>query len=224
MAITLAKDEKIIRDYSYAAVVEGKRGAGNVTSKELIITNRRIIHQSTTKSGIAHEVRAISSKEMPVTEAKFVDTYYGVKPFRIFLALAGLFLGFGFLTLILSFIPGEYGEPLLPIIVPLLLLIFGVGFALLYKFVRDYVFSCSISTDGRITPAMTMASKTASTRTAGIRRGLRKSSDNISVNVKVKINREVAQQMAEEIGSVIACASVGDFESISGVDTEEAAE
>ena len=67
MAIQFAKDEKVIRSFNYAATGYNKRKNTYDTFKSVVVTNKRVIHESVCEKR-GNEV--ILRQEMPVADAK----------------------------------------------------------------------------------------------------------------------------------------------------------
>ena len=104
MSIKLANDEKIVKSYEYAGV--SKLGIGNSasTTKTLTVTNKRIIHESVT-TGMGTD--CVSTQEIPVKSAKYVNVYYGMKSYSILLLMGILFMLIAFFSMTTSMINGD---------------------------------------------------------------------------------------------------------------------
>ncbi len=201
--------------------------------------------------------RSTKTNEMPIKSAKYVNTYYGEKPYPIFLKLCIIFALIAVVALIIALAgssdnkssgsnnsgygssygsyygsSGSYygssnnsaqtdskdGTNTAAIVLGIVFLAASVGAFLLYKFKRDYVLACSFGTDANISTALSLSSQSGSTSNAK-RRGLfalfrRSEGVGFSTRIRVNVKPDVAQKMANELGSVIACASIGDFDSI----------
>lgn len=88
MSLKFAKDEKVIRSFTYAATGYNRKKDTYDTSKSLIVTNKRLIHESVCEKR-GNEV--ILRQEMPVADAKYVKTTMGKTSTPKFLLLALLF-------------------------------------------------------------------------------------------------------------------------------------
>ena len=197
MSIKLANDEKIVKSYEYAGV--SKLGVGNSagTTKKLIVTNKRIIHEAIT-TGMGTD--CVSTQEIPVKSAKYVNVYYGMKSYAALLVMGFVFVLIALFSLITSAAGGdmEVGAPLF-----LVFFIFGVIFMILWKFVKNYVVTCTILTDSIIMPTMHLSSRAGSTLTRRARGALAAADNTATINVQVKVNKDVAKAMAEELGAVL---------------------
>lgn len=85
MSLKFAKDEKVIKSFNYAATGYNRKKDAYDTFKSLIVTNKRIIHESVCEKR-GNEV--ILRQEMPVTDAKYVKTTMGKTSTPKFLLLA----------------------------------------------------------------------------------------------------------------------------------------
>lgn len=205
MSIKLANDEKIVKSYEYAGV--NKLGIGNSsgTSKKLIVTNKRIIHESITTG---RGTDCVSTQEIPVQSAKYVNVYYGMKSY----AILAVFCCISLIISLFYLFSSIENDSLLPLF--FVFAILAVVFYLLYRFVKDYVVTCTILTDGLISPTMRLSSKDGSTLTRRARGFMRAADDTASINVKVKVKKEAAKEMAEELGSVIADVVAGHYDNV----------
>lgn len=88
MSIKFAKDEKVIKSFNYAATGYNRKKDTYDTFKSLIVTNKRLIHESVCEKR-GNEV--ILRQEMPVADAKYVKTTIGKTSSPEFLILAILF-------------------------------------------------------------------------------------------------------------------------------------
>lgn len=199
MSVSLAKNERVIKEYEYANMSVVGIGKKSATTKKLTVTNKRIIHQEST-AGIGTE--RISTTEMPVKDAKYVNAYYGSKSFGFLLKLGIYVLIFtvGLVYLLLASDTSLEGGMLALVAC---LGIIGVVAIILYFVIKDRSVIFSIRTDTHITPAMQASSKAESLLTKGIFARLRSADRGLTINVKVKVNQKVAKELVEELGAVI---------------------
>lgn len=214
MSIKLANGENIVKSFDYAGV--SKLGIGNSagTTKKLIVTNKRIIHESVT-TGMGTD--CVSSQEIPVKSAKYVNTYYGMKSHATLL-IWGILLAFFAIALMIA---GGSDEDMAEVMMPfaIIILIVAAVFFLLYFFVKDYIVTCTILTDGFVAPVMGVSSRAGSTLTNGARGILRRTDNAATINVKVKVKKENAKAMAEELGATLLDAIEGNHDDETVADT-----
>ena len=199
MSIRLSENEKIIKEYDYASV--GLKGVANAshTSKSLTITNKRIIHREI-GAGIGNE--KIRTTEMPIEAAKYVDTFYGMKSFN-FLLILGVLLSLVALVALVG-LPG-----MAKLVAFVLFAVLAAVCFIIYKFKKEYVITCNISTDTRVTPAFRCSSMSGSTISGRLTAALKRANRRMTINIRVKVDKDVAKAMADELGSIIADAQAG---------------
>ena len=74
MSVQFAKDEKVIKSFNYANVGYNRKKGQYDTFKSLIVTNKRVIHESVNDK---RHNEVIIRQEMPVADAKYVKTTMG---------------------------------------------------------------------------------------------------------------------------------------------------
>ncbi len=198
MSIQLSKDEKIIKKYDYETVTQGLIQR-NTTEKELIVTNKRIIHckKSHTLGG-----ESTSNYEIPVNRAQFIDVSYGKRSHTIFLVL-GILCALYFLIGLFAGIAADSISAM-----TIISLLLGVGFILLYVFIKQYFVSCLIYGDTRLTPLFATSGQTVG-MTNMIFGPIFGSGKSIFIRVDVK--HDVAQAMVEELGAIIKDINEGNY-------------
>lgn len=197
MSVKLAPNEKVIRNYAYGTTETSKGLRSKVSSKSLIITNKRIIHQTVSR-GTGSE--SISISDMPVSAAKYVDTSFGKKSFTIFAILAGIC----FLLMIAMFTGKIWGGGIAA-------LAFCGIFVALYIFIKTYSLTCEIKSQAVIyTPLYISTEKGSNSFFSAFFRANRNPGGKL--RVKITVNPEVAKEMAEELSSVIIAVANGEFD------------
>lgn len=207
MSIKLAENEKVVRSYDYAVQKGFKIGSAAFAGKSLLVTNKRIVHIET-----SHTVggRSISTQQMPVGAAKYVNTSYSMKPYPIFLVLGIIIALFSVVGAIMLEMPAFFAG-----------LVVAAIFILIFCFKKDLVLSCSFETDTRITHACDFSTKNGNSLTKGFFRFFRKRDRKLAtIYVSVKVNREVAEAMAEELGAVVMAAAAGEYDSVAATPAE----
>ncbi len=200
MSIKLAAGEKIIRNYDYGKTKTKNGVKSSNSSKSLIVTNKRIIHKIIS-TGTGSE--SISLDEMPVSSAKYVNTYYK-KSSSISLLIFGILLS---LLGIFSIIKSPSNSTL-----AFLETVLGVIFVVLYFTNKSCSLICNISTDSKITPAMSLSTNTINNNLRGI---FARSRNNVrNIKIKVSIDKDIAKKLAIELGAVIMAAASGEYNSI----------
>lgn len=203
MSIKLANGEVIVKNYEYGTVnVTGV--AKNIGShRNLIVTNRRVIHQETS---LGRGTERISTKEMPVKSANHVSTFYGMKNYPIFLILGIIFAIIAVVMLIA--IPGGAAKIVSFIVAGII----AVVFFILYAKKRDYTLTCSIDSEAYISHSLNFSTKSGNSMTKGFFARFRRADNSNVINVKVSVDHDVAKLLAEELGSVIIAAANGDYD------------
>ncbi len=203
MSVKLANGEKLIRNYEYGTVDVKDIGKSSGAHRTLIVTNRRIIHQETS---VGKGTERISTSEMPIKSAKYVNTFYGMKSYPILIVLGVIFALVALITLFAS----EGGAAKI-----MGLIVFGAIAALcfiVYARKKDYTLTCSIDSESYVTHILNFSTKSGNSLTRGLFSFLRKADRSNVINVKVSVNKDVAKQLAEELGSVVTAAANGDYD------------
>ncbi len=203
MSVKLANGEKLIRNYEYGTVDVKGIGKSSGAHRTLIVTNRRIIHQETS---VGKGSERISTSEMPIKSAKYVNTFYGMKSYPILIVLGVIFALVALITLFAS----EGGAAKI-----IGLIVFGAIAALcfiVYARKKDYTLTCSIDSESYVTHVLNFSTKSGNSLTRGLFSFLRKADRSNVINVKVSVNKDVAKQLAEELGSIVTAAANGDYD------------
>ena len=209
MSIQLAKGETIVRTYDYASVHTQKGFSGSDTYKKLIVTNKRVVYEGAcAQRGKERQLR----QEMPISEAKYVDTYYGKTSSPIFILLGILAVVAGLILCVMAAADGGEVVAMMP---GFAVIILGVIFFVLFLKSRRTMLACTISTDHKIIPALTVAEAS----TGG---NNKKKRNNNSTTIIVDVNAEVAKQLVDELGSVLLIAAQTPVEEEAPAAEEEA--
>lgn len=203
MALKLASDERIIRNYEYATSSVGKGRKSSSSKKSLTITNKRIIH---TQGGVGKNSEQISQQEVPISQVDSVETTYAKQKYPRYLIWGIVCLIVGLVLLIRWFSDGA-GSYVLPIIA---ILAVGAGIALVVVYTKkgSYVLSCVIGTIGEgLTPLLAFSTESVGLNSGKSPRRRRKKSRKLKVMVSV--DNEVVLTLAEELGAVILDAQQG---------------
>ena len=189
VSLQLAKNERIIKSFNYASFGYNKKLDKMQTTKRLVVTSRRIIHE------VVCEERGneqIIRREMPVEAAKYIDTVISKKLEPKYFTLA---IVFGVLTLIsvaLALISSALfwvvaGGTLIASVVNLIF----------YYVKRSALVSCEIGIDHSITSAMSFLSYMNNNDATSEKK------KNNSPSLKVYVNEEIALKLANELGAAI---------------------
>ena len=199
MSVQLAKDEKVIKSFNYATVGYNKKKGQYDTFKSLIVTNKRIIHESINDKNY-NEI--ILRQEMPVADAKYVKTTMGNVSTPAFLLQALLFAVIAIAAIVVSTM--EFAEKFF-----VLFLVLAAPFAILafvklaaYFASRSKVVSFSIFTDHIVTPVICTAAVEANNDDAQNKKS--KSEPTLEVQVNIDVAREIADGLGAAILDAIA--------------------
>ena len=194
MSVQLAKDEKIVKSFNYATVGSNKNNGKYDTFKNLIVTNKRIIHESV--SNKTHN-EIILRQEMPVADAKYVKTAMGKVSTPSYLVQAILFAVIAIAAIIVSTL--DFAEKFF-----VLFLVLAAPFVVLalvklaaYFASRAKVVSFSIYTDHVVTPVICTAAVEENTNDAQNK----KSKGEPTLEIQVDVN--VAREIADGLGAAI---------------------
>ncbi len=183
MSIQLSNDEKILKSYKYGDATTGNGLNKTGIEKELIVTNKRIIHR-TESHGVGRE--SVSNRDISLKGINSVQVSYGKKSHVGFMLAAMLFMLLGMLCMVTM--------KILPVAIGCLLL--TSVFVMLYAFVKQYTLTCVITSDARVTPVVAIGIQTKT-------RGFNSVNNGSDVVVSIKVKKDVAMAMAEELGAVI---------------------
>lgn len=194
MSLKFAKDEKVIRSFTYAATGYNKKKDTYDTFKSLIVTNKRVIHESVCEKR-GNEV--ILRQEMPVADAKYVKTTMGKTSTPKFLLLALLFaviaVGVAFVSTLEAVVQFNF-----------VFWILAAPFAVL-AIVKlcNYFASCtkivslSIFTDHIVTPVIYSAAIETNTD-----ENAKKKTKNEPA-LEIRVNTSIAREIADGLGAAI---------------------
>ena len=194
MALQFAKDEKVIQSFNYANVNYNKKKGQYDTFKNLIITNKRIIHESVSdKTG--NEI--VLRQEMPVADAKYVNTTMGKVSKPSYLLQAILFAVIAVAAIVLSTM--EFAEKFF-----VLFLVLAAPFVVLalvklaaYFASRAKIVSFSIYTDHVVTPVICTAAVEANTDDT------QNKNSKGEPTLEIQVNADVAREIADGLGAAI---------------------
>ncbi|MBE6699078.1 MAG: hypothetical protein E7584_02420 [Ruminococcaceae bacterium] len=194
MSVQFAKDEKVIKSFKYATVGYNKKKGKHDTFKNLIITNKRIIHESVNDKR-SNEI--ILRQEMPVTDAKYVKTTMGKISNIAYLLQAILFAIIAATAIFVSSL--DFAEKFY-----VLFLVIAAPFAILtfvklaaYFASRSKVVSFSIFTDHVVTPVICTAAVEAN---ADDTQGKKSKSE---PTLEIRVNADAAREIADGLGAAI---------------------
>ena len=165
------------------------------TYKSLIVTNKRVVHEAVCETR-GNEV--ILRQEMPVTDAKYVNTTMGKTSTPAFLVLTVIFAILAAVAYVLPMFVLPNLKMILTLVAAacgLLAVIFLVAFIVSHK----AMVVCSISTDHPICPAIGFAS-IESELTSDVSDKKKKSK---KPTIEIRVNRAAAKDLANELGAAI---------------------
>lgn len=194
MSVQFAKDEKIIKSFNYATVGYNRRKGQYDTFKSLIVTNKRIIHESVNDKR-CNEI--ILRQEMPVTDAKYVKTTMGKISHPAYLLQALLFAIIAAAAVFVSTL--DFAEKFY-----VLFLVLAAPFAILtfvklaaYFSSRAKIVSFSIFTDHVVTPVICTAAVETDTDEAANKKKKKEPA------LEIRVNTDVAREIADGLGAAI---------------------
>ncbi len=222
MSVKLAKDEKVIRSFTYAAVGYNKKKNSYDTFKSLIVTNKRVIHESVCEKR-GNEV--ILRQEMPVADAKYVKTTMGKASSPQFLLLAILF---AVVAVAVAFVSTLEFAAKFQFVFWILAAPFAVlAIVKLYNYFASCsrVVSFSIFTDHVVTPVICSAAIETNNSDDTASKKTKK-----EPALEIRVNTDIAREIADGLGAAILDATqyveeMGeiqeDIPAFATVDTEE---
>ena len=195
MSVKFAKDEKVIKSFDYATVGYNKRKGQYDTFKSLIVTNKRVIHESVNDK---RNNEIILRQEMPVADAKYVKTTMGKTSNPTYLLQALLFAIIAAAAVFVSTL--DFAEKFY-----VAFLVLAVPFAIL-TFVKlaTYFSSCtkvvsfSIFTDHVVTPVICTAAVEAENKETEGKKNTKK-----DPSLEIRVNADVAREIADGLGAAI---------------------
>lgn len=212
MSIKLANGEKIVRSYDYG-MTKTKNGLNsNATTKNLTITNKRIIHRQCGK-GLASD--SIIQSDMPINSAKYVNVSYKRTRYPIFLIWALLMFVLSILCFAQCGEPAYEGTPIATMFTAfgIITMLAAIAFIFMYIFKKDYAIDCNISAEGVVTPnVFAVSSRSYNSRTSRVFSNAAAMGNSSNKRIKIRVNGEIAKQIAEELGAVITSVNNGEFD------------
>ena len=195
MSVKFAKDEKVIKSFDYATVGYNKRKGQYDTFKSLIVTNKRVIHESVNDK---RNNEIILRQEMPVADAKYVKTTMGKTSNPAYLLQALLFAIIAAAAVFVSTL--DFAEKFY-----VAFLVLAAPFAVL-TFVKlaAYFSSCtkvvsfSIFTDHVVTPVICTAAMEAENKETEGKKNTKK-----DPSLEIRVNADVAREIADGLGAAI---------------------
>lgn len=194
MSVQFAKDEKVIKSFNYATVGYNKKKDQYDTFKSLIVTNKRIIHESV-KDKRYDEI--ILRQEMPVADAKYVKTTMGKTSNPAYLLQALLFAIIAIAAIVVSTL--DFAEKFFVVF-----LVLAAPFAILtfvklaaYFASRSKVVSFSIFTDHVVTPVICTALVESDNDDASGKKAKKEPT------LEIRVNEDVAREIADGLGAAI---------------------
>jgi hypothetical protein len=210
MSVQLAKDEKVFKSFNYASLGYNKKKEKYDTFKNLIITNKRIIHEAVRETR-GNEM--ILRQEMPVADAKYVKTVMGKFSAPELLVQALIFAIVAVAVALLSVF--DFAEKFAFVfwILALPFVIIAVKKLIEYFASRSALVSFSIYTDHPVSPVLTTAVSDADTSDSddAPRRKRKK-----EPTLEIRVNADAARKIADELGATIldAIAYTGEEEAL----------
>lgn len=195
MSVKFAKDEKVIKSFDYATVGYNKRKGQYDTFKSLIVTNKRVIHESVNDK---RNNEIILRQEMPVADAKYVKTTMGKTSNPAYLLQALLFAIIAAAAVFVSTLDfaEKFYVAFLVLAAPFAVLTF-VKLAAYFSSLTKVV-SFSIFTDHVVTPVIcTAAVETENKETEG------KKNTKKDPSLEIRVNADVAREIADGLGAAI---------------------
>ena len=194
MSVQFAKDEKVIKSFNYANTGYNKKKGQYDTFKSLIVTNKRVIHESVNDKSY-NEI--ILRQEMPVADAKYVKTTMGKVSNPLYLLQAILFAVIAVAAVVVSTL--DFAEKFY-----VLFLVLAAPFAILtfvklaaYFASRAKIVSFSIYTDHVVTPVISTAAVEANTDDT---QGKKSKGE---PTLQIQVNADVAREIADGLGAAI---------------------
>lgn len=197
MSVQLAKDEKVIRSFTYATLGYNKKKNKYDTFKSLIVTNKRLIHEAIRET---RSNELILRQEMPVADAKYIKTVMG-KSFSPMLLVQAII--YAVLAVVIALLATfDFAEKFFFVFLVLAAPFLFVAIKKLIDYFASFsnIVSFSIFTDHPVTPVLTTAAVEVNNNenTDG---APRKAKNEPSLEIRVDAN--VARQIADGLGAAI---------------------
>lgn len=195
MSVKFAKDEKVIKSFDYATVGYNKRKGQYDTFKSLIVTNKRVIHESVNDK---RNNEIILRQEMPVADAKYVKTTMGKTSNPAYLLQALLFAIIAAAAVFVSTLDfaEKFYVAFLVLAAPFAVLTF-VKLAAYFSSLTKVV-SFSIFTDHVVTPVICTAAVEAENKETEGKKNTKK-----DPSLEIRVNADVAREIADGLGAAI---------------------
>ena len=197
MSVQLAKDEKVIRSFTYATLGYNKKKNKYDTFKSLIVTNKRLIHEAIRET---RSNELILRQEMPVADAKYIKTVMGRSFSPQLLVQAIIYAVIAVVIALLATF--DFAEKFFVVFLILAAPFLFVAIKKLIDYFASFsnIVSFSIFTDHPVTPVMTTAAVEVNNNenTDG---APRKAKNEPSLEIRVDAN--VARQIADGLGAAI---------------------
>lgn len=197
MSVQLAKDEKVIRSFTYAALGYNKKKNKYDTFKSLIVTNKRLIHEAIRET---RSNELILRQEMPVADAKYIKTVMGrsFSPQLLVQAIIYAVIAIA-IALLATF---DFAEKFFFVFLVLAAPFLFVAIKKLVDYFASFsnIVSFSIFTDHPVTPVMTTAAVEVNNN-ENADGAPRKAKNEPSLEIRVDAN--VARQIADGLGAAI---------------------
>ncbi len=223
MSVKFAKDEKVVKFFNYAATGHNPKKNTYDTFKSLIVTNKRVIHESVCEK---RGKEVILRQEMPVSDAKYVKTTMGKTSNPKLLLLAILFAVIAVAVALVSVL--DFAAKFRAVFWVLAAPFAVLAIVKLYGYFTSLsrVVSFSIFTDHAVTPVICSAAVETNADDSS-------TSDKKSKKepaLEIRVNTDVAREIADGLGAAILDAAQyvedakefqEDVPAFATVDTEE---
>lgn len=196
MSVQLAKDEKVIRSFTYAALGYNKKKNKYDTFKSLIVTNKRLIHEAVRET---RNNELILRQEMPVADAKYIKTVMGKSCSPQLLVQAIIYAVIAVMVALLATF--DFAEKFFVVFLVLAAPFLFVAIKKLVDYFASFsnIVSFSIFTDHPVTPVLTTAAVEVNNENAD---GAPRKAKN-EPSLEIRVNSDVARQIADGLGAAI---------------------
>ena len=197
MSVQLAKDEKVIRSFTYATLGYNKKKNKYDTFKSLIVTNKRLIHEAIRET---RSNELILRQEMPVADAKYIKTVMG-KSFSPMLLVQAII--YAVLAVVIALLATfDFAEKFFFVFLILAAPFLFIAIKKLVDYFASFsnIVSFSIFTDHPVTPVLTTAAVEVNNN-ENADGAPRKAKNEPSLEIRVDAN--VARQIADGLGAAI---------------------
>ena len=215
MSIQLAKDEKVVKAFDYATVGYNRKLSKYTTYKSLIVTNKRVVHEAVCE---ARGNEVILRQEMPVADAKYVNTAMGKTSTPALLVLTVIFAILAAVAFVLPVLGVLSGAKLVMTILGSVFALLAVIFLLCFILSHKAMVVCSISTDHPIYPVIGFGSIEGEENSDA---SDKKKKSSKKPTIEIHVNRAVAKEIANELGAAILDALAYDASEEEAPVTEE---